>query len=69
MLISPDGMKKIAEHMQKLHSLVALQMNRGLSRLDEGQGIAATLTQHNARWQKYTTRGLAKTKLYVRERR
>ena len=36
--------------MQKLHSLGALDIQ--LSHLDDGQRIAATLTQHNARWHK-----------------
>lgn len=42
----------IAEHIQELHSLGALPMDINLSRLDDGQGIAATLSQHNAKWHK-----------------
>lgn len=46
------GYDTIAEHIQELHSLGALPLDITLSRLDDGQGIAVTLSQHNARWHK-----------------
>ncbi len=42
-----------AEHIQELHSLWALPIDINLSHLDDGQAsIAATLSQHNAKWHK-----------------
>jgi len=46
------GYATIAEHIQELHSLGALPMDINLSRLDDGQGMDVTLSQHNARWHK-----------------
>ena len=46
------GYDTIAEHIQELHSLGALPLDITLSRLDDGQGIPVTLSQHNARWHK-----------------
>ena len=46
------GYDTLAEHIQELHSIGALPIDMNLSCLDDCQGIASTLSQHNTKWHK-----------------
>jgi len=58
-----SGYKSLAEHLIKFHELGQMLLELDINRLDEGNGIEATLIAHCAKWHKSCRLKLNQTKL------
>ena len=58
-----SGYTSLAEHLIKFHELGQMPVELDINRLDEGNGIEATLIAHRAKWHKSCRLKLNQTKL------
>lgn len=58
-----NGYISLAGHLAKFYELGQMPMNIDTARLDDGDGIEATLMRHNARWHKACRLKVNQTKL------
>ena len=58
-----NGYVSLAGHLTKFYELGHMPMNTDIARLDDGDGIEATLKRHSARWHKACRLKVNQTKL------